>query len=193
VEISLESEIANYLRSRRVSFADNRESGKKMDFVIRVNDVVEFHLEAKEKRQRINTSSWPRVSFPERELFIVDELTVRKMIVRAPACALVIRDNLTSRYFFCSVADLVLMPHVRANRMMDDNKMKGKWLVDLRNMAAFKELPYVFSEMSIYINNYVNIFSRVTECYGTYFGETIPLGGELRTKEHRTLDYNGTR
>lgn len=190
--LSLESELSNFFRQRRIPHEDNRSSGKKMDFVFPILG-ANFHLEAKEKRQRINVSAWPRVDISERELFIVDELTIRKMLLRSPNCGMVIRDNLRERYFFCSILDIVLMPRVKANRMMEGYTLKGKWLVNMQNMVLCPTLPDVFKSIEQYMLHRGDAYTMITECYGNYRGEEIPIGGELRTREHRQIDYNGTR
>lgn len=191
---SLEQEILYFVKEQGYTFKSYTKSGHLPDFAIQVHDTP-FFLEAKEKRQRININNWPTVDVPERELFILDDLSARKLLRFAPNSGLVIRDNLRERYFFFDIVTLMLIPRLRVNRPMDYNhtKLKGKWMIDLRNAQDCRSLHSVFQTVWNYIGTQDTIFEEYTPAWGDFEGEYITLGGEVRTREHRQIDYSSTR
>jgi hypothetical protein len=191
--LSLEREIAEYLFYVGVPYEDYTGSRHKLDFAVHINNTT-FRLDAKEKRQRINIRAWPTVSIPERYLFILDDLSARKVLRLSPNSGIVIRDNVAGGYFFMDVVNLMLMPRVRVNRSLsrDDTVLKGKWMLDLRNGSPCGTLDDVFLCIERYLQSKFTIFGQ-TDCYGDYYGELIGLGGETRTGEHRRIDFGGTR
>src|SRR5688572_25749613 len=127
---SFEQEIKNYLKQQNIKFSDHSSTYNQLDFTIFRDDQPVFHFDAKEKRQTYNLSNWPRFG-PELDLFILDDLAVRKCLAFAPKSGILVRDNLRQKYFFFSVIDLALMPRIRVNRPIHRNQpdLKGKWLI----------------------------------------------------------------
>lgn len=92
-------------------------------------------LEVKEKRQRL-TERWhllPGVEEPD--LFVLDELTVRKAMSRDGETFFLFRDVPGGRLFLADLTELLMAEHVRRNRAG-----KGKWIIDLRQ---FEELGHL--------------------------------------------------
>ena len=75
------------------------------------------------------TKRWHRLpGVEEPDLFIIDELTVRRAAEKYPAAFFVLRDRPTSRLFFAPIWELISCERVRVNR-----DKKGKWILDIRN------------------------------------------------------------
>lgn len=106
-------------------------------------DVEEgWYLEIKEKNQSY-TDGWHLLDgVPERDLFIMDELTMRRAMLKYPNVMFLIRDNAANkdmpRLFMTPIWDLICVDKVRVNRVK-----KGKWII---NLAA---LPRIADETAI--------------------------------------------
>lgn len=95
------------------------------------------YLELKEKNQKYS-KRWLAngAPAPEEDLFIIDELTVRRALAHYPSVFFLIRDNPSGgRVFFAPIWELVSVERVRFNR-----GNKGKWLID---MGGFRVLDDV--------------------------------------------------
>ncbi len=193
---SFEHEVKSYFADRGINYLDNSSSYKELDFTILHKKTKEaaFHLEVKEKGQRYTEENWPKFA-PEIHMFILDDLTIRKCLGRAPESGILIRDNLRSKYFFFSVIDLALMPKKRVNRKIEKKQLglKGKWLVDLRNGREFQTLNDAISYIRDFLKELDEILYSRLDCYGTYVGENIMSGGVVRQPEHWTKDVRNTR
>jgi len=193
--VALEQEIEQYIRKHGFRYHDNRLSRRNLDFMIRFGDIW-FHLEAKEKRQAIDTWHWPTVQgVKEQDLFIVDDLSARKILRRAPHSGLVVRDNLRNHYIFYDVVTLMLAPRLRVNRALnpEGTVLKGKWMLDQRNGLVCLNLDKVFEQIALYLQNQDQIFKDESACYGDFYGELIGVGGRERTEEEQKKDYEATR
>ncbi len=204
--ISFEQEIKNYFHLNNIQFLDNSSEYKLLDFTIK-NLICEtvngkeisknIYLEVKEKRQKYNTDNWGLIdSKDEPFTFIVDELSCRKVLAYAPFSGLLVRNNLNRDYFWFSVLDLFLMPKRRANRQIKkktDIFLKGKILLDFRNAKQFSSLIQVFSHIHDSLVNRAHLYTELNECYGSYFGENIPIQGIIRNSGHWNTDVNETR
>ncbi len=139
-------------------------------------------------------SHWP-TTVPEVDLFILDDLTVRKCIGHAPRCGVLVRDSARSRYCFFSVVDLALMPRERVNRTIDNRKrtLKGKWLINLNDGLLSDSLEGAFEHIRAYLRNLDEILFERLECHGQYAGETVALAGITREPHHWTSDVRDTR
>jgi len=194
-DVSFEQELTDFIRGRRLKFYDNRRSERRLDFVISFGAVL-FHLEAKEKRQAINTQAWPTMQgVKEQDLFILDDLSARKILRKAPFSGLVVRDNLLNRYIFYDVVTLMLAPRLRVNRALnrEDTILKGKWILDQRNGIVCLNLDEVFHYIDLYLQSQDQIFEEEAACYGDFYGEYIGIGGRERTVEDHRADYHATR
>ena len=192
---SLEEEFKTYVETyTSLSVYDNTASMEKLDFTLIGNST--FHVETKEKRQPYSLRNWQGVAIPEEFLFILDDLSARKVLAAGPNSGLLVRDWNGMLYFF-SVLDLFEMPKVRFNRSVKyeaqkDESLKGKWAIDLRNGQRCNSYRSALTAISSYIGSQKNLFSS-TPCHGSYQGEAILMGGITRKVEHRQVDYLNTR
>ncbi len=193
-KLSLEQEVKKVLKSRNVEFEDHSDSFKLPDFTLLMKGEPYFYLEVKEKRQKYKVKNWD-ISMDEAHLFILDDLTVRKMLAYAPLSGALVRDNMQGAYYFFSVVDLALMPKKRMNREIYRVKsaLKGKWLVDLRNGKKASSLADAFSCLRAYVDALDEILFAQNECYGAYHGEDIQRGGVTRQAAHWVQDVKATR
>jgi len=197
--LSLEQEIKDYFNQRDIPFHDHSFDDQRflwLDFGY--GDAGKkryFRFDAKEKRRRYNMKNWPDAGIPEQHLFIMDDLAARKILAIAPNSGMVVRDNTQLKYYLFTVVDLFLMPKMRVNRPIHNQRegLKGKWLVDLRNGQRFDELPSVFDAIEAYLDQRREIFGKQLACYGEYVGEHIGRGGIIRRPEHWTTDISATR
>jgi hypothetical protein len=88
-------------------------------------------LELKAKHQRYN--GWSRPGVAERDLFILDELALRKIIDGGRHAFLLVFDAPNRRWVLWGVMDLVLATKTRIARPLATGagKVKGKVLLDL--------------------------------------------------------------
>ena len=193
--ISLEQEVRDLLSAREVSFQAFCEEFDNLDFCIDSPQRGRFYFDVKEKLQPVRRENWPETVIPREHLFILDDLAARKVLRFAPESGLVVRDNTRDLYFFFSVVDLFLMPRVRVNRPIGtyETKLKGKWLVDLRNGACCPSLLEVFERIAAYHDTRDEIFQNVLACYGDYHGEQVGEGGIVRQAGHWARDRKSTR
>lgn len=193
---SLEQEIKRYFLKNQITFNDNSQSYKQLDFAFGDKHSKRyFSFDVKEKRQHYAMKNWPKTDISEAHLFIMDDLAARKILAYAPNSGLVVRDNMHRQYVFFSVADLFLMPRKRVNRDIRKKVrgVKGKWMIDLRNGQLFNTLEEVFAGISDYLDKREDIFLNILECYGRYFGENITKGGIERRPDHWETDVSETR
>lgn len=95
-------------------------------------------LELKAKRQPYVGWVERRPEVPERELFILDELALRRIVDAGRYAFLLVRDRPGRRWVVWSTAELVLATKVRVARRLATgaDRVKGKVLVDLREAAT---------------------------------------------------------
>jgi hypothetical protein len=191
---SVEQEIKAYLQHAGIPFTDHTTAYKQLDFTITFAPEQLFYLEVKEKRQQYNPQNWPQAA-PEAEMFILDDLTVRKCLAYSPWSGVLVRDNLTCRYVFFSVVDLALMPKTRVNRAINRNQPanKGKWIINLRNGQAADQLADALAYAQHYLRGLPTTLFDVLECYGDYVDEDVERGGITRNPEHWQVDVQATR
>lgn len=191
---SIEQELRQLLIRAEIRFVDKTTSYTELDFTLLFEGKAAFYLEVKEKRQIYNLKNWPSFA-PEVDLFILDDLTVRKCIGYAPRSGILVRDNLQKRYHFFSVIDLALMPRLRLNRTTQRNvqELKGKWLINLRNSTTTDTLHKAIVAIEDYVDELPLILDEQHSCYGRYIGEEIGTGGITRNPEHWETDVRETR
>jgi len=192
--LSLQQEVRDYLKRQQADFSDNTKSFKDLDFTISSHGDPIFQLEVKEKRKAYNASHWP-TEIPEADLFILDDLTVRKCISHAPRCGVLVRDSAQTRYCFFSVVDLAMMPRQRVNRAINNRKqaLKGKWLISLKDGVPANNLEDAFEHIRSYLRTLDEILFERLECHGQYAGETVALAGITRQPRHWVSDVRDTR
>lgn len=88
-----------------------------------------YFLEVKEKNQHY-TERWTQLVHPlqEENLFIIDELTIRRGMDKYPYVYFLLHDTLQERMMLAPAWELISVPRVRCDR-----NGKGKWLIDIRN------------------------------------------------------------
>lgn len=91
-------------------------------------------LELKEKRQSYTQRWWLLPNVPERDLFIIDELTVKRALQHYPAVLFLIRDVPGGRLFYVPIWELVSVERARVNRVK-----KGKWVIDLSHFRTIND------------------------------------------------------
>ncbi len=192
--LSIEREVKRHCELAGWAFEDQTTSYKKPDFAITFAAQSTFFLEVKEKRQAYNPANWPTVT-PEAELFILDDLTVRKCLGHAPHSGVLVRDNRHERYLFFSIVDLALMPKIRVNRPIRRNSpdLKGKWLINLQNGQVAVTLDLAFAHIQRYLQELPTILVDYPACYGHYVDETVGSGGIERQPKHWDADIDATR
>ncbi len=193
-DVSFEQEIRTYLQQVGRPFTDETRAFCELDFTLLLPAGVRFHLEAKEKRQPYNASAWPDFA-PEEELFILDDLTVRKCLAFAPRAGVVVKDGVVGRYLFFSVIDLALMPRQRVNRRIERNApdLKGKWLIDLRNGRAAVDIAGLLALVDGYLVGLHAALYETHACYGDYVGENVGEGGSTRHAGYWEKDVRNAR
>jgi len=144
----------------------------------------------------INTKNWPSIEEGnEKFAFIIDDLAARKIFAYAPYSGLIIRDNITSAYYWYSVIDLGLMPKIRVNRAIKKNDLqyKGKWIIDFRNAAKAHSLDDLSKTIKQYAEAIVHMCTEFIPCYGKYHNEKLSVEGEIRNPSHWVIDVKETR
>jgi hypothetical protein len=98
--------------------------------------LCELELKAKRQRYRGWGANWPSV--PEKHLFMVDELALRRLVDAGRFAFLLVRDVPGGRWCLWSTTELVLTTKVRVARQLAGPRpaIKGKVLIDLRSAAA---------------------------------------------------------
>jgi hypothetical protein len=192
---SFEQEIKSFLRAKNLEYKDNSSSFKRLDFSVKLDETWTFHFDAKEKRQHYNLRNWQISAQDEPHTFINDDLAARKILAYAPYSGMVVRDNLLGGYYFFSVLDLFLMPKTRVNRPIfkEQEGLKGKWIIDLRNGRKCSSMVEVLAMFQKYIEKREDLFLNILECFGDYQGENIGERGEVRRAEYWNIDVKETR
>jgi hypothetical protein len=191
-DVSFESSFREYLDSQPlyVGFEDNSASYNDLDFLIEIHGAA-FALELKEKKQKYNLLSWEGVHIPEEHFMLIDELSVRKIVLQGAGAGLLVRDAVHNKLFFFSMIDLVLIPHKkRFNRLMklgQNETLKGKWSLDLRNGQECKDFDAVMNAICCYTNS-IPALKQTSSCLNVYHGETILQAGITRTLDYLNKD-----
>ena len=103
-----------------------------------------YYVEVKEKNQNY-TQRWHLVDgVPERNLFVIDELTVRRACTKYPHVFFLLRDNVHDhhlpedqrqpRLFIVPIWELIAVERVRRDR-----NGKGKWIINLDNFTRLAD------------------------------------------------------
>ena len=134
-------------------------------------------LELKEKRQPLRGRWVELAGVPEPELLVLDEVSARKLLARAPRAFLLFHDltRPDAPYVLFTIIDLFCMPKVRVQRSinLNDRRMKGKWLLDRRHGQTFGNLNGVFAALATYLDRRMMDDLRRLEPHGPYIGETV--------------------
>lgn len=185
----LEQEVRQYFSKRRIKFLDHTRSHHELDFAL---PDVGIHLDVKEKLQRFSRTHWPNAAMPQEHLFILDDLAARKMLLHAPKSFCLIKDSSlpSPMYYIYSIVDLLCIQKPRVRRPIERTvkAYKGKWLVDLRDAAAFVNLDDAMDYMLRYEKHFSAIFRDHIDCWGNYSSEEIFVSGTKRRAQYWKKD-----
>ena len=113
---------------------DNTTGFDELDYTVTVRGIGVAGVELKAKWQHYS-SGWARrcPQVAERDLFILDELALRKIIATGRHGYLAIYDHPSTRWLIFGTTDLVLAPKTRVARPLQGNRptTKGKVLIGL--------------------------------------------------------------
>jgi hypothetical protein len=183
--LMFEQDVKAYLTARCELFTDGTSSHSTLDFHLTHRNI---HIDAKEKRQRFSMSNWKEAAMPQEFLFIIDDLAVRKLLLYAPNSFSIIRDSSVKppMHYVYSIVDFLCIPRKRCQRTISKSvtTFKGKWLVDLRDAAAFETLDDAMGYILRYGEKHKSIFEAHIDCWGNYKSERIGKGGTTRTAKH---------
>ena len=191
-QASLENSFREYLNSQplNMGYADHSDSYTDLDFSLKIGAGI-FALELKEKKQKYNLLNWEGVHIPEEHFMLIDELSIRKIVLSGANTGLLVHDSVRDKMFFFSMIDLVLMPKIkRFNRMTNFNEkdgIKGKWAIDLRHGMECKDFATVLRAIQNY-QQLSPLLQEIPSCLNVYHGETIMQGGITRTLDYLNKD-----
>jgi hypothetical protein len=116
-----------------VRLSTSTASLDRLDFSLLAPGERLCELELKAKHQPYQQWSRLRPDTPERDLFILDELALRKVIDAGRHAFLLVHDEPGGRWVLWSTMDLVLATKMRANRCLATgvDRLKAKVLLDL--------------------------------------------------------------
>ncbi len=177
-----EQEIKSYLTAKNIPFEDGTKSTSSLDFFLPRQKI---YFDAKEKAQPLSMRNWSEATAAQEHLFIIDDLAARKLLQHAPLSFCLIKDSSLSpsMYYSYSIVDLLCIPKKRVNRPIEKSvkALKGKWLLDLRDAAAFEDLADAMAYILSYEKKFPSIFSSHIDCWGKYPSEEIKTSGSVRT------------
>lgn len=140
-------------------------------------NVVRAALELKEKRQPYRSRWFELAGIPEQELLVLDEVSARKLLARAPRAFLLFRDATqpAQPLVLYTIIDLFCMPKVRVRRQIARHEPRGKakWLLDRRHGHACPDLNAAFAAMATYLDREMWVQLRALEAHGEFIGEKV--------------------
>lgn len=138
-----EQTVAEWLPAHHI---DKTKSTEDLDFW-----VPGWYLDVKERHQKIS-AGWPRIpGVKDDDLFIIDELSVRKALKHYPHAYFLLHDVPGKRVFLARVDEIVAAPHIQVDRVSASGHAKGKWVVGLLNFRLLKDpknelTPTIFAD-----------------------------------------------
>lgn len=133
---AFENEVGNHLPPYAINKTD---STTELDF-----EVPGFYVEVKEKRQPFKLKNWALdfegTDIREEDLFILDELSLRKAMKHYPNAYFVLRDVPQDRMFVASVVELAVAERIRRNRQTSETTRKGKVFFILDGFRQINDL-----------------------------------------------------
>ena len=153
---------------------DSTDSFDEVDFELGCRGRRVF-LEVKEKKQRYREAWTEACAVAEPDLFILDELAARKIMLRAPRGYLLVNDSLNERLVVFSALELLTVPKARVNRSIDGGvaTFKGKWLIDLRHGNEWASLGEALAFVKRRSSSEEELWGSLA-CYGRYDDERLP-------------------
>lgn len=177
---AFEDEVKAGLAALGWEFEDETAAHDRPDitFLRRVRgNTVRAALELKEKRQPYRLRWAELAGVPEPELLVLDEVSARKLLARAPRAFLLFRDATRSDQplVLYTVIDLFCMPKVRVRReiALHEQRGKAKWLLDRRHGRACADLNAAFAAMATYLDRDMLAQLRALEAHGDFVGERV--------------------
>lgn len=140
---------------------------------------VRAALELKEKRQPYRPHWADLARLPERDLLVLDEVSARKLLARAPRAFLLFLDatHPEQPYVLFTIMDLFCLPKVRVQRpiALHDPRLKAKWLLDRRHGRSFAQLRPACAAIATYLDRELADDLHRLEAQGPFAGETVEI------------------
>ena len=145
---ALETTVAQAIRTHAAvrTLSSSTRSMNELDYQITLSSRIQIAVELKEKRQTYSpwwNQQWAHQypEHPQPSLFIIDELSVRKLATKGPHAYLLISDSTGpfDRWHACSIGDILFGDFVRVARPLHNNIVKGKLLLNLDTMPVAEE------------------------------------------------------
>lgn len=170
------------------------DSRKRVDFKAWFEGRPACHLEIKEKKQPYNTKNWPKIKksgIPEEDAFIVDEVSLRRLLSHGMYSWILARDRPGGRLITFNFHDLIHMPRYRVDRK-NRSHHKGKWVLSFQWGDIHRSLHKALSTIYSSFRDVERIAGRTSEfppvhCYEE-FGREVPEQGVERTEEWKQKD-----
>ncbi|MCP4957704.1 MAG: hypothetical protein GY925_00390 [Actinomycetia bacterium] len=128
----------------------------RLDYSVATTSVTAAGVELKAKWQPYRGWGHHRPDVDQADLFILDELALRRIVTDGTNSHLLIYDHPMRRWVIFGVADLILAPKARIARQLQGRRptTKGKVLIDLRDgLQAGQDLPTVITRLGAAIND----------------------------------------
>ncbi len=136
----IEAEVAQAIdqHPELVRLASSTASLDRLDYQLLGPGERLCELELKTKRQPYRGWAHLRPELPEADVFILDELALRRIVDAGRYAFLLVRDIPGNRWALWSTAELVLASKVRVSRKLATTSVsdKGKLLIDVAGAAA---------------------------------------------------------
>lgn len=136
---AFEDQVAEALRPHVHTVLTQFTSNDKVDIMI-----PPLWLDIKEKKQSYTErwmKHWPNMAEPD--AFIIDELSVRRLVEHHPYGYVLVQDRPLGRLLTASTSKLITMPKVQLDRQTSPDRKKGKWLVDLQHFRPLDRIEDV--------------------------------------------------
>ena len=155
-------------------YLDSTDSFDEIDFELGCRGRRLF-VEVKEKLQHYRAAWQEASAVPEEDLFILDELAARKIILRAPRAYLLIHDAICERLSVFGALELLTAPKDRLDRSIEANvaTFKGKWLIDLLHGFECASLAEALDYIKRRSTSEEDAWQGLA-CHGRYRDEHLP-------------------
>lgn len=202
--MSFENKVVDFLEQEFWNYDVHTESPAMPDIVLHLYGEEDDgqSVELKEKKQSYNLNSWSAIPYPEPNSFILDELTVRKLMYWTGLDSYVLIQVLDGSgdpsIFLLTGTMMLTIPKIRCNRYIGNGAFKGKWIINLTDLHRFDDSPLETAFETIeQISNNLDDLCGVTKdypksslaCIGQYYNESIPEQGARRRDHWKEKDY----
>jgi hypothetical protein len=120
-------------------------------------------IDVKEKRQKLNQRWQLLPGVDEVDLFVVDELSVRRAMAHFPHAYFVIRDVPGgNRIFLARIDEMIGAERARVNRVGNTAHAKGKWIVSLQNFRQLTDPAHQL--MPTVLDDQVKMPWKLSQC-----------------------------